>query len=200
MNTYLFDFDGTLVDSMPTYVQAMLKILDDHHISYGKDVVKTITPLGAYHTALYFQTLGVPMETSEMINEMGKYMLDKYWYEIPAKPYVAQMLKTLRNSGASLNILTASPHITLDKCLERLGLFDHIWSTDDFKTTKSDPAIYHMAAERIGKSAEEILFLDDNPNACETAKRAGMKVCGVYDASSAEFEEEMRKIGDFYIR
>ena len=31
-NTYLFDFDGTLVDSMPSYIAAMLRILDENNI------------------------------------------------------------------------------------------------------------------------------------------------------------------------
>ena len=36
IKTYLFDFDGTLVDSMPTYVSAMLRILDENSIySFG---------------------------------------------------------------------------------------------------------------------------------------------------------------------
>ena len=43
---YLFDFDGTLVDSMPTYVSAMLRILDENKIPYEKDIPKIITPLG----------------------------------------------------------------------------------------------------------------------------------------------------------
>ena len=44
--TYLFDFDGTLVDSMPTFVAVMLRILDERGIKYGDDIVKIITPLG----------------------------------------------------------------------------------------------------------------------------------------------------------
>lgn len=39
MRTYLFDFDGTLVDSMPSYISAMLRILDDHNIPYGDNLV-----------------------------------------------------------------------------------------------------------------------------------------------------------------
>lgn len=46
MRTYLFDFDGTLVDSMPSFVSTMLRILDENGISYGEDIIKTITPLG----------------------------------------------------------------------------------------------------------------------------------------------------------
>jgi beta-phosphoglucomutase-like phosphatase (HAD superfamily) len=60
MNTFLFDFDGTLVDSMPTYVSSMLRILDENGISYSDDIVKTITPLGLNGTADYFLELGIP--------------------------------------------------------------------------------------------------------------------------------------------
>ena len=41
----ILDFDGTLVDSMPTYAGVMLRILDECGVSYGDDLVKIITPL-----------------------------------------------------------------------------------------------------------------------------------------------------------
>ena len=44
-----------------------------------------------------------------------------------------------------------------------------------------------------------MLFLDDNYNADKTAKSAGMKVCGVYDDSSAEYTDEIKEVSDFYI-
>ena len=116
---------------------------------------------------------------------------------------MVKVLEKLKADGASLNVLTASPHLTLDPCLKRIGiydLFDNVWSCDDFKTTKADPEIYRMAAEKIGVPAETVLFLDDNYNADKTAKEAGMKVCGVYDDSSAEYEEEIRDIADYYIK
>ena len=36
---FLFDFDGTLVDSMDTYVGVMLSILDKNGIKYEKDIL-----------------------------------------------------------------------------------------------------------------------------------------------------------------
>ena len=57
-NTYLFDFDGTLVDSMPSYVSVMLRILDENGIEYEDDIVKIITPLGYAGTAEYFKKMG----------------------------------------------------------------------------------------------------------------------------------------------
>ena len=38
----IFDFDGTLVDSMPTFASTMLRILDENGIAYGDDIIKTI--------------------------------------------------------------------------------------------------------------------------------------------------------------
>lgn len=203
INTYLFDFDGTLVDSMPTYISSMLRILDENHISYAQDIVKTITPLGVNGTADYYiNELGLDMPKDRLISLMKEYMLDAYFHTIPAKSNVSSVLKELKNRGASLNVLTASPHITLDACLKRLELwelFDNVWSCDDFCTTKADPEIYVQAAKRLNEPVENVLFLDDNLNADTTAKSAGMKVCGVYDASSEEYTDQIRSVADHYI-
>ena len=202
MNTYLFDFDGTLVDSMPTFVSMMLRILDENHIQYGDDIVKIITPLGYAGTADYFIQLGMPLSKEEIMALMHKYALDAYVNEIPAKSNVVPALKEMKARGDSLNVLTASPHPMLDPCLKRLGiydLFDCVWSCDDFNTTKSNPEIYKLAAEKIGKPVDEIMFLDDNYNADKTAKSAGMLVCGVYDDSSKDYVEEMKTVTDYYI-
>ena len=203
MNTYLFDFDGTLVDSMPTFVSSMLRILDENNIKYGDDIIKTITPLGLNGTAEYYiNELKINLSKEELFSLMKKYMGEAYFYTIPAKPNVISVLKELKKRGSSLNVLTASPHITLDVCLKRLGIFeifDNVWSCDDFSTTKANPEIYKMAAEKIGKNIDEVLFLDDNYNADKTAKTAGMKVCGVYDESSKESAEEIKSVSDFYI-
>ena len=187
---------------MPSYCSAMLRILDENGIEYGPDLIKIITPLGMNGTAEYYLRLGVPQTKENIMRRMGELMLDAYHYHIPAKENVIPVLQKLKEEGASLNVLTASPHITLDACLKRLGIFDifdNVWSCDDFCTTKADPEIYKMAAERLGQPIESILFLDDNLNADKTAKAAGMPVCGVYDASSAEYAEEMKTVNDFYI-
>lgn len=202
MKNYLFDFDGTLVDSMPTYVSMMLRILDENGIKYSDDIVKIITPLGYAGTAKYFVEMGLDKPVDELIATMNSYALVAYRDKIGAKKNVIEALKSLKADGCGLHVLTASPHTMLDPCLKRLGifdLFDNVWSCDDFSTTKADPEIYRMAAKRIGAPVDEIIFLDDNFNADKTAKEAGMIVYGVYDDSSAEFEDEMRRITDRYI-
>ena len=203
MSTYLFDFDGTLVDSMPIYGGVMLRILDEYHISYPDTILKTVTPLGLGGTAEYYVGMGLPRTKEQIVAQMTDYMIDAYTHRVPAKQDVIAVLKELKARGDSLNVLTASPHVTLDPCLRRLGifdLFDHVWSCEDFATTKADPNIYVMAADRLGVPVEEMIFLDDNYNADLTAKRAGARVFGVFDDSSADMEVQIRGISERYIR
>ena len=202
-NTYLFDFDGTLVDSMPLFASLMLRVLDENNVKYEKDIIKVITPLGYGGTAKYFaEHFDMQQARDEILATMHRYAYDGYAHTVPAKKNVIETLRELKRRGAELYVLTASPHSVLDVCLKRLGMFDlfsAIWSCDDFGTTKADPQIYKMAAERIGKPIEDILFLDDNYNADKTAISANMKVCGVYDKSSEEYTEEIKRVSDYYI-
>lgn len=204
MSYYLFDFDGTLVDSMPTYVSAVLRVLDENNIPYKKDIVKLITPLGFIGTARYYRDeLGLDVPIEKIVSSMHEYALPGYLYDVSAKSNVTETLKALTERGDRLYVLTASPHATLDPCLRRLGiydLFEGVWSCEDFGTTKSDPEIYRMAADRIGAAISDVIFLDDNYNADLTAKRAGMKTVGVYDDSSAEYERQIRSITDAYVK
>ena len=200
--TYLFDFDGTLVDSMPAYISVMLRILEENNIKYESNIVKTITPLGYKGAAEYFKKMGISLSVEEMIEIMGKYAYNEYLNNIPAKENVVSTLEKLKEKGADLNVLTASPHIVLDPCLKRLGIYDlftNVWSCDDFSTTKADPSIYEKVAEKLGQKVEDVLFLDDNYDADKTAKSAGMSVCGVFDESSAEYADDIKSVADYYI-
>jgi len=199
---WLFDFDGTLVDSMPHWSACMVGILDDHNVKHGPDIVNIITPLGTLGTMKYFQEIGLNMTLESIKEEISSNLTHKYLRVIPAKSGVKECLVKMRESGYKLHVLTASPHDWLDGCLKRLGmfdLFDNVWSSDDFGTGKNDPAIYTAAAERLGASVSDVTFLDDNINADRTAKLAGMQVIGVYDETSKGDEQKMREITDDYV-
>ena len=75
---YLFDFDGTLVDSMPTFVSVMLRILDENNIPHPKDIVKIITPLGYHGTAKYYRSLGIDKSEEELTKTMNEYAKEEY--------------------------------------------------------------------------------------------------------------------------
>ncbi len=198
----IFDFDGVLVDSMPTWAGTYVKLLREAGITPPHDMVTAITPLGNEGAAKYCISHGLPLS----LDEVKKKVFDIYLYEylnvIPAKHNVPEMLRYLRERGFELHVLTASSHAYVDGCLERAGvldLFRNVWSTDDFGLPKSNTEIYARAAELIGAKLHECAFFDDNIIALTTAKRAGMYAVGVYDASSDSLVDEMKAVGDKYI-
>ena len=200
---YIFDFDGTLVDSMPSWSAKMLNILHKTNTPYPADVVRRITVLGDTGTAKYFkEELGVPLTFEEMYAMMDEFALPKYRDEILLKDGVREYLAGLREAGASLGVLPASPHRMVDPCLKRLGIFDwfeRVRTSEDFGKVKSDPTIYADAAAEFGVKPADVVFFDDNIGAVKTAAYAGMRTVGVYDATGEDFADELRAAADYYV-
>ncbi len=203
MKRLIFDFDGTLVDSMPDWGGKMLHVLEKYRADYPADIIKTLTPLGDIGSAKYFQEhFGMKRSVEELIADMDEYAYPKYAYAITAKAGVLESLTAWKKKGYSLSVLTASPHRMLDVCLRRNGLyelFDFVWSCEDFQTTKSDIRIYERVAEKLTTTTENCVFFDDNIHALTVAKKAGMQTVGGHDVSAADAEQEVRALCDDYV-
>lgn len=193
---YLFDFDGTLVDSMPHWSKIMLDTLDDGKVSYPNNILDIVCPLGYLGTAEYFiNVLGLKANSDKLVESFINKAIYNYKNIIPLKDGVKDYLLFLKSKGKSLNVLTASPHNALDPCLKRLGvfdLFDNVWSCDDFNTTKANPKIYHAVAKKLNTTVSEIAFFDDNINSIKTGKQAGAYTVGIFDKSGSNFTSELK--------
>ena len=200
---YIFDLDGTLVDSMPTGVGIVLGFLDEKGIPYPDDIVTRLTPLGYKGSAKYIADHLTGGYQVEQIYEYFKAeTLRAYGETIPLKFHVKETLEKLKAQGCRLNVLTASPQFLTDICMKRLGiydLFENVWSIDAFGLTKADEEIYLETARRLGVTPQECIMADDNLNVLKTAKKVGMGTVGVYDEVSACYEKEMREIVDQYV-
>lgn len=200
---YIFDFDGTLVDSMPFWSQKVLNILKETDTPYPVDIIKTVATLGDVGTANYIRdVLGVKLGLDEIMTRMEEYAIPKYSDEIVLKEGVRTYLEDLKKKNRSLSVLTASPHKMVDVCLKRNGIFemfDNVWSTDDFGMSKTETEIYLNAVRKIGVNVGQAAFFDDNINAVKTAKLAGLYTVGVFDETAMDFGMEMKETANLYI-
>ena len=200
---YIFDLDGTLIDSMPVGIGIVLGFLKEKGIDYPDDIVTTLTPLGYKGSAKYIADhLSGGGQLEQIYEYFQAQTLRAYGETIPLKAHVKETLEGLKAQGYRLNVLTASPQLLTDICLKRLGvydLFDNVWSIDAFGLTKADEQIYIEAAKRIGVAPEECIMADDNLHVLQTAKKVGMATVGVYDESSKDVMEEMCAIADKYV-
>ena len=200
--TYIFDFDGTLVDSMPSWIGKIYYALNACEAEYPEDIAKIAVTLGDGGTANYFRDeLGVKLSVEEIIALMDEFALPKYRDEIVLKEGVREYLKLLKENGCSLNVLTASPHKMVDPCLRRNGvydLFDNVWTCEDFGLTKSNVEIYYAAAQRLGVKTSDVVFVDDNLVPIKVSREAGMFALAVHDASAEDNRKEIIKAADKY--
>ena len=200
----VFDLDGTLVDSMPRYTAGMYKVLDEDGILYAPDLIKILTPLGYTKSAEYYiNELGVQGTVESIVSRMEENLVYEYTNNIKLKPGVEAYLKQRKEEGASLYVLTASPHIVTDPCLKSNGvfdLFDKIWSVEDFGLSKSGTELFYKVAETLGCETSDIAFFDDHPVALENAKASGMETYGVLDRQAEEDVKKIKEIGDYFVQ
>ncbi len=200
--TYILDFDGTLVDSMTPAVKMLLGFLDERGVQYPDDIVNTIIPLGFRGIASYYVSeFGLRETPEEVFALVVEKLQGLYANEVQPLVGVEKTIRELKRRGASLSILTASPHAFLDPCVKRLGwenLFENLWSSEDFQMSKGEPYIFIEAAKKLGKQPNECYMIDDNKQALLAAKKAGFKTIAVYDSFSKQYAAEIRSFVDFY--
>ena len=199
---WLFDLDGTLIDSMPTGVDIVLQFLRERGVSYPDDFIETITPLGYKGIAKYYaENMGIPMTADEIFAVFQEKTLQAYSMVIPLKQGVKKTLETLKAKGDRLFVLTASPNALIELSLKRLGVFDlfeETWSVEQFSWTKANKELFYEIAKRLGVSTSDCIMVDDNYNVLKVAKSAGMQAVGVYDEYSKATQTELRAAADCY--
>jgi HAD superfamily hydrolase (TIGR01509 family) len=200
---YIFDLDGTLIDSMGEWGKVLPSFLEERNIPYPPDLVKRVVAFGLPGVAKYCKE-NFPVE--EEVEEILQYFIDKFKYNyatnIQAKPYAKEVLTAMREKGIKVCLLTAGMHVLFDACLHRLGLWDLLdyrWSSDDFPYKKSEPNIYIEVANRLGLDVSECVMVDDSIGALRPAKEAGMQTIAIYDDFSKDNEKAMRELADRYI-
>ena len=97
-------------------------------------------------------------------------------------PHNVALLHRVRNEGYRTALGTMSDRNQVERILEILGLtgdFDVVVTIDDVPRGKPDPAIYLLAAGRLGVSPAECLVLEDSPSGIRAGIAAGMRVIAV---------------------
>jgi 2-phosphoglycolate phosphatase len=178
-NVYLFDVDGTLVDSAIDIVGAIQGVLaSTPRPDVPFDFIKGFI---GRHLVDLFQEL-FPAYTPEQIDalvvEYRRIYPLRNHASTKAYPGVAAALAQLagRKSTATTKG-TPTTRLVLEK-FALLSFFNHVQGTDGFPA-KPHPAVIFKALEGLGASPNECLFVGDSPADIEAAHRAGVKSCAV---------------------
>jgi len=199
---YLFDMDGTLIDSNGIWKEVDETFLARRGIPYTKEyydgVAHTIFPLAARFTK-DFCHLDDSLE--DIMDEWMKLAKDQYAH-VPLKPHVTELLETLRAKGEHMAVFTSAVPIHCQTALEAHELtkyFDRLIFAQDFGMDKSNPEIFRAVAETLGVAPNDCILIDDSIKSCRNAKSIGMTAYGIYDKYFDENKEEMPLVCDKFV-
>ena len=200
---FIFDCDGTLVDSMPMWNRLDFDFAEAKGIRLPEDITEKMNSLSLSEGAEYYvNVLGVKGTPESVAKELADFAAEKYRFDIGEKPGAAEFLRFLKAEERLIALATASEITSLSPCLERLGmlkLIDYAVSCDDVGKNKNFPDVYLNCAEHFGLPAERCAVVEDSLHAALTAKKAGFSVIGIYEGSYPDADmEKLREISDVF--
>ena len=140
--------------------------------------------------------------SKEILDGIQEMLQDFYFYEVRAKEGAKELLAFLQEQGVKMAAATSSPRPHVTEALNRLGLLSYmqeIYTTGEVGESKHSPRIYELAAQSLECSAEEILVFEDSLYALKTAKTAGFRCVGVYDAQGESDQQGLKMTADLYL-
>ncbi len=201
---FLFDLDGTLVDSMWMWKSIDIEYLGRYGHECPPELQRVIEGMSFSETALYFkERFCLPLTIEEIKGIWTDMSIDKYRYEVLPKKGAREILTYARDHGIGCGIATSNGREMVDAVLESLKLepyFQVVTTACEVKAGKPEPDIYLKVAGELGVRPEECLVFEDIPAGILAGKRAGMAVCAVDDPFSRHMEEEKRGLADYFIQ
>jgi HAD superfamily hydrolase (TIGR01549 family) len=174
---YLFDLDGTLVDSASDICGAIQATLQARGRTDVPDA--TLRRYIGRHLFDLFEDLGYPAETHEpMLQEYRVIYASGGHANTRVYDGVPEMLESL--GGLKSTATTKGTPMTR-VVLEQFGLikfFNHVQGTDGFPA-KPEPDVILKSLEIFGVASEECLMIGDAPSDMAAGRKAGVKTCGV---------------------
>ncbi len=182
---YLFDCDGTIVDSMPLHYVAWRKALGEWSCEFseelfyawgGKPIPEIISRLNEMHG------LTMPVETVTLRKE--KLFLDSL-DQLKPIPEVLEHIEAQHGCIPFAVVSGGSRHAVMRSlsALQLLDKFETIVGAEDYTRSKPAPDAFLVAAERLGVEPGDCLVFEDTAMGLQAAAAAGMAAVRVPSAA-----------------
>jgi HAD superfamily hydrolase (TIGR01509 family) len=190
---FLFDLDGTLVNSSPLHDRAFREALAqrapellpvfDYEAAKGKT------------TSEAFRALGIanPGDVAELTRlKQGLFRALVKGGELEPIAGARELLSLLRAASHVLYLVTSGSRVSVTMTLEATtlaGSFAGIITSDEVQRGKPDPAPFLTCLRRFAIDPTSALAVEDAPNGITSAREAGLSVIGVNNQAVASLAD-----------
>ncbi|HVH10706.1 MAG TPA: pyrophosphatase PpaX [Gemmatimonadales bacterium] len=179
--TFLFDLDGTLIDSIELILRSYRHTLRAHRGEEPPDEV-WMAGLGTPLWVQFQRFTDDPAEIDAMVATYREYNLTHH--DELVRPYdgVVEAVRALRRPDRRLGVVTSKMRSGALRGLRRATLedaFDVVVGADEVTHPKPHPEPVRVALERLGAPASSAVFIGDSRHDIECGRAAGVRTAAV---------------------
>lgn len=198
----IFDFDGTLFDSMFIWDTAGETYLRSIGKEPADDLQSILKPMSLYQSADYLRVhYSIPLSTEDIMDGINRTVEDFYFHTVEPKPGAIDFLEDLDRKGIRMCIATATDRYQVEAALVRCGMkhfFSEIFTCTEVGSGKDRPLIFRRAMEHLGTERSNTVVVEDAWHAIRTAKDDGFIVAAIFDPHES-MQSSVREAADVYL-
>lgn len=178
---YLFDLDGTLIDSVEL-ILASFRHTMQVHLGWVPDEAAWLSGLGTPLWAQFQRYTNDRALIDAMLQTYQAHNAAHHDALVREYPGVRDALDALKARGARLGVVTSKKRDSTARGLARCrldGLFDVVITADDVERHKPDPYPVTRALEQLALGPETAIFVGDSPHDMAAGRGAGVATAAV---------------------
>lgn len=176
INTILFDFDGTLMDTNALIIESWQHLF--RTMGVQERTVEEITKTLGEPLLVTMKNWFPDVDISEYVSVYRDFHRARFEAGISLFPGMGELVVSLKEKGYKLGLVTSRMTWSTTLGLEKYKLkeyFDAIVTADDTDKHKPDPEPVYIALRKLNAKAEESIMIGDTKFDILSAKRAGVK-------------------------
>ncbi len=200
---FIFDADGTILDSMKIWEEVDIIYLKRHRKTPESNLNEILFPMTMRDGARYMKER---YELEESVDEIIAGVMDEvksfYLNDVNAKASMDWLIRKLYDNGSKIVLITSNEREVIEGALLRLGIlncFNRIIICSEENIGKDNPEIFKRALKYMQLKPDEVYVAEDSLYSIKTAEKLGLNIIGVYDESSKDSQDEIKNISDYYI-
>ncbi|MDQ2838397.1 MAG: HAD family phosphatase [Actinomycetota bacterium] len=182
LQAVLWDMDGTLVDTEPSWIAAEYRLVQSFGRTWSDEHAHALVGQPLLVSGAYLREHGgVPLEPAEIVDRLLVEVIADVRRQVHWRPGVRRLLAETGRAGLPSAMVTMSYRNLAATVAEQLpeGTFQTLVTGDEVRNGKPDPECYLVAAQRLGVDPRFCLAIEDSPAGVAAAEAAGCVVVAV---------------------